>query len=72
MVAGGVMRTDFESEAELLSHIERSKRDWHARQAALPLKKKMRIFLELQKAAYPILKARRKLQWWEKPWDLEP
>ncbi len=49
-----------------------SKRAYHLRQAKLPIKEKVRILLAMQMAAYPILSKRRKLEWWEKPWEVEP
>ncbi len=68
------MSDDFQQSA-LLSEVEqifRSKRDWHRKQAKLPLKEKVRILLQMQKDDYPILKARGVLKSWEKPWDVEP
>lgn len=49
-----------------------AKRAWHEEQRRLPLKERFRILLELQKQDYPLLKRQRKLEWWEKPWDIEP
>ena len=48
------------------------KRRWHAEQAALPLREKFRILLELQRQDYPILAARGALEPWQKPWQVEP
>lgn len=48
------------------------KTHWHQEQALLPIKEKVRILLELQKQDLPLLARRRALQWWEKPWDIEP
>ncbi|RYX85287.1 hypothetical protein EON83_06745 [bacterium] len=48
------------------------KKKWHREQARLPIKEKMRILLELQKHDLPLIAARRPLNWWEKPWDIEP
>jgi hypothetical protein len=55
-----------------LKRLFNAKADWHRRQAQLPLREKVRILLELQRAAYPLLKRQRTLQWWEKPWDVDP
>ena len=58
--------------AQEAERIFAAKREWHRRQAELPLKEKMRIFLQMQKDDYPILLKRGKLRSWEKPWDIEP
>jgi len=62
-------QSSFEAEAE---RIFAAKREWHKRQARLPLKEKVRILLQMQKDDYPILKARGVLPLWEKPWNIEP
>lgn len=49
-----------------------AKADWHRRQAQLPTREKVRILLELQKQDYPLLRQRRDLAWWERPWEIEP
>lgn len=49
-----------------------AKSDWHRRQAELPLREKVRILLALQRQCHPILEGRRELQWWERPWEIEP
>jgi hypothetical protein len=50
----------------------RATANWHQRQARLPLREKVRILLELQRQEYPLLKKRRSLEWWERPWEVEP
>ena len=50
----------------------RSKAEWHRRQAALPIREKVRILLELQRQDLPLLARHRKLRWWERPWPIEP
>ncbi len=45
---------------------------WHRQQAALPLRQKFRILLELQRQDLPLLAARRPLRSWERPWPVEP
>ena len=41
--------------------------------AEMSMPEKFQQLLELQKIAYEIRRARGdKLQWWEKPWDVEP
>ena len=50
----------------------RAKAQWHADQARLPVKEKVRILLELQRQDYPLLQRHRKLDWWERPWNIEP
>lgn len=49
-----------------------AKARWHRERAALPLKEKVRILLELQKQELPLLARRRPLRPWEKPWPIEP
>jgi len=48
------------------------KRAWHRVQAALPLKEKVRILLELQRQELPLLAKQRPLRSWERPWDITP
>ena len=49
-----------------------AKAEWHRTQAQLPFREKVRILLEMQKQALPIIARRRPLKWYEKPWDIEP
>jgi hypothetical protein len=55
-----------------LERLWRSNAEWHRRQAALPIREKVRILLELQRQEQPLLAARRALAWWERPWQIEP
>jgi hypothetical protein len=48
------------------------KANWHRAQAALPLREKVRILLELQKQELPLIRKQRALRSWEKPWPIEP
>ena len=48
------------------------KAQWHRQQAALPLKEKVRILLELQRFDLPLLARQRPLKPWERPWTIEP
>ena len=57
---------------EEIERIFAAKREWHRKQATLPMKEKVRILLEIQKAAFPLIAKRRKLESWEKPWEIEP
>jgi hypothetical protein len=45
---------------------------WHRRQAALPIREKVRILLELQRQDLPLLRRRRPLHSWELPWEIDP
>lgn len=54
--------------AELIESKER----WHRDQAALPLREKVRILLELQRQDLVFLRMRRPLLPWEEPWAIEP
>lgn len=49
-----------------------AKAEWHRRQAQLPIREKVRILLDLQQQEYPLLRERRALAWWERPWRVEP
>ncbi|MBC7529921.1 MAG: hypothetical protein H7308_20520 [Chthonomonadaceae bacterium] len=59
----------FQQEAE---RVFSTKKEWHRKQAQLPLKGKVRILLQMQKDDYPILLKRGVLKSWEKPWTIEP
>lgn len=50
----------------------RSKAAWHRAQAALPLREKVRILLELQRQDLPLIGRHRPLRSWERPWPIEP
>jgi hypothetical protein len=54
------------------SSIGESKAAWHRAQAALPLREKVRILLELQKQDLPLIAKQRPLLSWERPWPIEP
>ena len=49
-----------------------AKREWHSRQAQLPLKEKVRVLLELQRQDLPLVARQRPLRAWERPWSIEP
>ena len=49
-----------------------AKAAWHRRQAQLPVTEKVRILLELQRRDYELLKRHRPLEWWERPWEIDP
>jgi len=56
---------------ELLAE-QRAAQDRHHREAAAqPFQEKVRRVLDLQKLLLPILRERRELRPWEKPWDLD-
>lgn len=50
----------------------RVKAAWRKEHARLPLTEKVRILLELQRQDYELLKRHNALEWWEKPWEIEP
>jgi hypothetical protein len=50
----------------------RAKAEWHRRQAAKPIREKVRILLELQRQDLPLLTHHRPLKRWERPWPIEP
>jgi hypothetical protein len=49
-----------------------SKCAWHRAQAALPIRDKVRILLELQRQDLPLLERQRPLRSWERPWPIQP
>jgi hypothetical protein len=56
-----------------MARLYEGKRAMHAEQRALSLPDKVRQLLELQKIYYEIMRSRGvELQWWQKPWDIEP
>ncbi len=58
--------------AELLETLRRSKRELHSSQRELALPEKIRQVLALQRIDYAVRGARGQLQWWEKPWEIDP
>jgi hypothetical protein len=50
----------------------RAKAEWHRRHAALPIREKVRILLELQRQDLPLLARHRPLRQWEHPWPIDP
>jgi hypothetical protein len=50
----------------------KSKAVWHHAQAALPIRDKVRILLELQRQDLVMIRQRRPLRSWERPWPIEP
>ncbi|MGB7217920.1 MAG: hypothetical protein WBD07_03835 [Vicinamibacterales bacterium] len=49
-----------------------SKEAWHRARAALPIRDKVRILLELQRQDLPLIRKQRPLRAWERPWPIEP
>ena len=45
---------------------------WHQEQAALPVREKVRILLQLQREDLPLIERQRALKPWERPWSVEP
>jgi hypothetical protein len=50
----------------------KSKVAWRHAQAALPIRDKVRILLELQRQDLVMIRQRRPLRSWERPWPIEP
>jgi hypothetical protein len=44
----------------------------HRIAAARPLREKVAVLLQMQRRLLPIVRERRRLQWWERPWEIEP
>jgi hypothetical protein len=57
---------------ELLAQLAAGKEALRAERRAMSLPEKVRQVLELQKIQYPLIARRRPLEWWERPWDIEP
>ncbi|MBN1961300.1 MAG: hypothetical protein JW841_10165 [Deltaproteobacteria bacterium] len=49
-----------------------AKKNWHVKQANLPLREKVRILLELQRQDFLLLQRHRTMHLWERPWDIVP
>lgn len=60
------------SPAALSPDLISSKAAWHRAQAALPIREKVRILLELQRQDLVLIRQRRPLRSWERPWPIEP
>jgi hypothetical protein len=61
-----------EPDSSVVAGLLKRKEDWHRRQAALPLKEKVRVLLELQRQELPLLARQRPLKPWERPWEITP
>lgn len=55
---------------ELLATLRRGKEALHAKHRALPLHEKVRMVIELQGIALPLIAQRRPLKWYERQWPL--
>ncbi len=60
------------ADEELLRRLRRGKAALHRHHAALPLREKVRLVIELQRIVLPLLARQRPLRPWERPWDIEP
>ena len=56
----------------LLARLWKGKAALHRRRSRLPLPEKVRLVMELQRAALPLIARRRPLRSWERPWEIEP
>jgi hypothetical protein len=57
---------------ELMDSLFEAKREWHRRQADLPVKEKFRILLEMQRFYLPLIERQRPLKPWERPLGSSP
>jgi hypothetical protein len=57
---------------ELMSRLRQGKAALHARRTQMSLKEKVAMVIELQRIDFPLLKRRRPVASWERPWDIEP
>jgi hypothetical protein len=60
------------SDQDAASRVFQAKARWHREQAALSIKEKVRILLELQQQDLPLIRRRRPLNPWERPWRIQP
>lgn len=58
--------------SELVQRLRDGKRALHRRHAALPLREKVRLVMELQRIVLPLIARQRPLRAWERPWEIEP
>ena len=56
----------------LLDRQRGEKARWRRDVVARPFREKVAMVLELQRRLYPILRRRREMQSWERPWRIEP
>ena len=56
---------------ELLAALRRGKEELHASHRSLPLEEKVRMVIELQGFALPLIAKRRPLKYYERQWSLE-
>jgi hypothetical protein len=57
---------------DLLLRLRNGKAALHARHAALPLREKVRLVIELQQIVLPLIERQRPLRSWERPWTIDP
>jgi hypothetical protein len=58
--------------AELLAKLRAGEAALRRERERMPLPKKVRQLMELQKVVYPLLARQRILEPWERPWEIEP
>ena len=57
---------------ELLARLHAAKAELHSRRTRMSLAEKVALVLELQRLYLPLLGRKRKLEPWERPWDVTP
>ena len=57
---------------EFIEAQREAKAAWHRQRAQLPTKEKLRLLLEMQRLLHPVIRQRRPLREWERPWAIEP
>ncbi len=58
--------------ARLTARLRRGKAALRRERERMSLPEKVRQVIELQRFAYPLLARQRKLEPWERPWEIEP
>ncbi len=57
---------------ELIARLRRGKAELRREREGLSLREKVRLVIELQRTVYPLLAKQRRLESWERPWEIEP
>ena len=57
---------------EAVVRIFASKKQWHRGQARRPIREKFEVMLQLQQQDLELIRRRRPLRSWERPWPVDP
>ena len=65
------MESSRRPDSRFMSLIFENKARMRRNQANLPVREKLKILIELQRIGCKVISQRRKLEWWERPWEIE-